>query len=125
MTGVQTCALPISNERRRLLKENTWMTIKAIRDNDIKILTHPGDKGQFDIGLIARACADRGTWMEINNSHKHMTVEEIKIAMKEDVKFVIGSDAHSPEWVGGFEKGLERAFEAGLPLDRIVNVEER
>ena len=64
--------------------------------------------------------------MEINNSHKHMSVDEIKIAMKEkDVKFVIGSDAHSPEWVGTFEKGLARAFEAGLSVDRIVNIVER
>lgn len=117
--------LTFPNERRRLLKENTWMTVKAIRENNIRILTHPGDKGKFDIALIARACAEEGTWMEINNSHKHMTVDEIKIAMREDVDFVIGSDAHSPEWVGCFEKGLERAFEAGLPLDRIINVVER
>lgn len=118
--------LTFPNEKRRLLRENTWMTLKALRENNIKILTHPGDKGMFDIQLIARTCAERETWMEINNSHKHMSVDEIKIAMKEkDVKFVIGSDAHSPEWVGTFEKGLARAFEAGLSVDRIVNIVER
>ncbi|MDY2959239.1 MAG: PHP domain-containing protein [Hornefia sp.] len=118
--------LTFPNERRRLLRENTFMTLKALRENDIKILTHPGDKGLFDIELIARTCAERGTWMEINNSHKHMSIEEIKIAMKEpEVKFVIGSDAHCPEWVGTFEKALKRAFEAGLTVDRIVNIAER
>lgn len=118
--------LTFPNEKRRLLRENTFMTLKALRENNIKILTHPGDKGMFDIELIARACAEQGTWMEINNTHKHMSVDEIKIAMKEkDVKFVIGSDAHSPEWVGTFEKALARAFEAGLTIDRIVNIVEK
>ena len=75
--------------------------------------------------LIAKACAKKGTWMEISTWHDHMTVEEIRIAMKEDVKFIISSDAHTPDRVGSFIGGLERAFEAGLPLDRIVNVVER
>lgn len=63
--------------------------------------------------------------MEISTWHSHLTVEEIRTAMKEDVKFVISSDAHTPDRVGSFEGGLARAFEAGLPLERIVNIEER
>ena len=37
---------------------------------------------------------------------------------------MISSDAHKPENVGSFERGLDMAFEAGLDVDRIVNVEE-
>ena len=47
-------------------KLNTELTVRAIYENNIKILTHPGDKGSFDIGEIALACADRGTMMEIS-----------------------------------------------------------
>lgn len=102
---------------------NTDMILKALYENDIDILTHPGDKGPFDIYDIAKACADTDTMIEINAKHKHLTVDEIKIAAEFDVKFVIGSDAHIPEKVGEFREPLERAIEAGLDLCRIVNIE--
>ena len=49
--------------------------------------------------------------------------EEIKIAATEDVKFIVSSDAHSANRVGSFEGGIKRALEAGLDIDRIVNIE--
>lgn len=106
-----------------LRRKNTEMTVKAIYENDIKILTHPGDKGPFDILEIAKACADRGTLMEISTWHEHLTVDEIKTAALTDVGFIISSDAHHPSRVGDFEGGLDRAIEAGLDLERIVNIE--
>ena len=62
--------------------------------------------------------------MEISTHHPHLTVDEIKTAMKENVKFVISSDAHNPERVGDYAGGLERAEAAGLDLSRIVNLEK-
>ena len=117
--------LTIPPEKERLLRDNTEMTVSAVLRNDLKVLTHPGDKGRFDMALIAQACARKGTWMEISTWHDHMTVEEIKIAKKEDVLFIISSDAHTPDRVGSFEGGLQRAFDAGLDLSQIVNVELR
>lgn len=108
---------------RFLERKNTDMTIRALRQNKLKVLTHPGDKARFDIAALARVCAETGTWMEISTWHDHLTVEEIKICMKEDVQFIISSDAHKPGRVGSFRGGLARAFEAGLPIERIVNVE--
>lgn len=116
-------------ETSSLMVANTAMILDALYFNEeagnhIDILTHPGDKGPFDIEDIARACADTGTLIEINDKHEHLTVEEIKIAAKYDVKFVIGSDAHVPEKVGSFEEPLRRALEAGLEPERIVNIEK-
>lgn len=107
-----------------LEKRNTEMIVKAIENNKIKILTHPGDKAPVDMRRLAEACAKHGVWMEISTHHPNLTVEDIKIAAKEDVKFVISSDAHVPEKIGTFQGGLERAIEAGLDLDRIVNIKE-
>lgn len=101
---------------------NTEMYIKALHENDLRILTHPGDKGPVDIHEVAKACAETDTWMEINTWHMHLTVEEIMIAMQEDVKFVISSDAHTPNRVGSYLKGLERALKAGVDPERIVNI---
>ena len=113
-----------------LLVQNTDMILNALYysedcGNHIDILTHPGDKGPFDIDNIARACEDTGTFMEINAKHPHLDVEEIRIAAKYDVKFVISSDAHVPENVGVFRPQLERALEAGLDPERIVNIMKR
>ena len=62
--------------------------------------------------------------MEISTWHTHLTTEEIKISAKTDAQFVISSDAHTPDRVGSFSGGIERALEAGLDIARIVNVEE-
>lgn len=109
---------------RKLLVRNTDMTVRAIYENNLKILTHPGDKGPFDIREIAAACSDTGTWMEISTHHRNLTVEQIKEASHTDAVFVISSDAHVPHRVGTFEGGLERAFEAGLDPERIVNIKK-
>ncbi len=111
-------------EQRRFKRDNTAMIVSAILNNDIHVLTHPGDKARVDIEAIAEACAKKDTWMEISNWHEHLTVEEIKVAMKKDVNFIISSDAHSPGRVGSFKGGLTRALQAGLPIERIVNIEE-
>lgn len=117
-------------ETSTLKVKNTAMILDALyyneeNGNHIDVLTHPGDKGPFDIADIARACADTGTFIEINDKHHHLTVEEIKIAAAYDVKFIIGSDAHIPSRVGSFEGPLRRALEAGLDPARIVNIAER
>lgn len=109
--------------------KNTAMILDALYYNEehgshIDVLTHPGDKGPFDIEDIARACADTGTLIEINDKHHHLTVDEIKTTAAFDVKFIIGSDAHIPSKVGSFEGPLARALEAGLDPARIVNIKE-
>ncbi len=106
-----------------LREKNTDMVVKAIENNKIKILTHPGSKGPFDIKRIAAACAKHGVWMEISTHHSHLTVEEIRISAMEGADFVISSDAHHPSVVGDYKGGLARAIKAGIDLSRVVNLE--
>lgn len=105
-----------------LRKSNTDMAVNTIMNNPIRIFTHPGDKGPFDIDRLARACEQSGVLMELNAKHKHMTVEEIRISSRYNVKYIISSDAHRPERVGDFSKSLSKALEAGLEIERIVNI---
>lgn len=109
-----------------LKKANTKMITDALRLNDIAILTHPGDKGPFDILEIARVCAETDTLIEINCRHGHLTADEIRTVMQvEGLKFIINSDAHTPDAVGSFEEPLQRAIDAGLDISRIVNIGEK
>ncbi len=99
----------------------TRAMISAINRYNIDIITHPGAKADIDTRELARAAAKRGTLLEINASHGFMTVEYVRIAMKEGVTFAIDSDAHRPQDVGNFENGIRIAEDAGLPAERIVN----
>jgi putative hydrolase len=92
--------------------------------NRLKILTHPGDKAPVEMKRIAAACEKAGTWMEVNNSHGHLDIDELKICAPYDVKFVISSDAHKPEKVGSYETALGRILEAGIDISRVVNIEK-
>ena len=111
-------------EKSLQMKRNTDMIIKAIYENPIKILTHPGDKGPFDLLEIAKACAGRGTYLEISDRHEYLSLEAIRQTAETDVKYVVNSDAHSPEKVGSCDRGIKRALEAGLDMKRIVNIEK-
>lgn len=112
--------LPIGRER--LIEINTRAFVKAINNYKIEFITHPGSKAKVDIQILAREAAKVGTALEINSKHSQLSVESIKIAMKENVDFVVNSDAHRPEDVGNVEESLKRAKEANLPLERIRNI---
>ena len=110
---------------KSLLVRNTEMAVKAIYENRIKILTHPCDKGPFDVNELAKACEDTGTLLEISTWHKHLTLDEIKKVSKFNVKFIVSSDAHTVSRVGDGSDGICRAEKAGLDLERIVNITQK
>lgn len=102
---------------------NTEMMINAMNKYDITAITHPGAKGPIDIRQVATVAAAKNVALEVNVKHGHLTVDEIHEAMKTDVKFIIGSDAHTPQDVGEFTDSLNRCMEAGVPVNRIINAE--
>ena len=108
----------------RVCKTNTELALRALHSNNIKILTHPGDKAHFDMDALGAACAETGTLVEINARHKRPNVEDIKTLAKYAVDFIISSDAHTPDKVGRYVKSVALAEAAGV-LDRIVNLTTR
>ncbi|MBQ9708640.1 MAG: PHP domain-containing protein [Firmicutes bacterium] len=110
---------------KSLRASNTKMVVDCLRNNDIAILTHPGDKGPFDLEEIAKVCVETDTLMEINTWHGHLTEEELRlVSQNQDVKFIISSDAHTPNRVADYKDGVRRAIRAGVDLSRIVNIRE-
>lgn len=101
----------------------TEAIIKAITRHNIDVLTHPGDKTPVNIYPIADIARRKGTLLEINSGHGHLTVEDAKIACEVGADFIINSDAHRPEDVGNFTRAIDIATKAGIPLNRIKNVE--
>lgn len=111
--------------KEKLRFQNTERIIKALKSNDIKILTHPGDKAFIDEHAVAKACEETGTMVEINARHKHPDVRDLQIYKNYDIDFVISSDAHRPKHVGRYAESLALALEAGIDPARIVNIEKR
>lgn len=105
---------------------NTRALTEALRQNDIFILTHPGDKGDVYIEEVAKAAIQTNTVLEINSSHHNLTEEQIlKIKdISEDLKFSLGSDAHISNLVGDVEIAIKRAINTNLDPARIINIQE-
>lgn len=100
---------------------NTNAFIKAMTNYPISLLTHPGAKGPIFVEEVAKAAVQTMTALEINNSHGHLSFEELVLAKDSGCLFSINSDAHRCENIGRFENGIERATRAGIGEDRILN----
>ena len=85
-------------------------------------ISHPGLGMPIDISEVAKVCAQNGVAYEINCGHLFQTPEELKIAAREGVDFVINSDAHFIEAVGDLEAGLKLAMKAGIEKEKIKNL---
>jgi len=103
-------------------KDNTMAMVNAMRRYPIKMITHPGAKGPIDIETVAKVAAETHTMLEINNSHGHLTIEAIKIAMAYDVIFAANSDAHRAEDIGIVDNSIARIEAAQVPADRLYNL---
>jgi putative hydrolase len=104
--------------------EITKAYIRAMRRHHIDIISHPGYGVPVDIKMLAQACADHGVLFEINNKHGDLSPDALDNAASAGARFVISSDAHSPEHVGQAPAAIALAQAAGLAPGIIVNVTE-
>ena len=110
-------------KRDEIRQHNTEALIKTIQNYKIDFITHPGYGVDIDTYELARVCAEENTYLEINARHGELTEGFVKAAAETDVKFIINSDAHSPEQVGEQEAGLKIVERLNLSKKRIINVE--
>ncbi|WP_300277786.1 PHP domain-containing protein [Peptacetobacter sp.] len=103
---------------------NTDAIVNAMKNNDIFMITHPGDKGEVYIEEIAREAKKRNVILEINSSHNHLNIEQLKKIEKYENRLMIGSDAHKPFMVGNFSNGIETVKKSGIDIKRIENIIE-
>ena len=101
---------------------NTNSIINAMKNNDIFIITHPGDKGDVYIEEIAKVAKDTDTRLEINSSHGFLNKNQLIKIKNIGNKFIIGSDAHIPQNVGNFDLAMKIIKEAKVDLSLIENI---
>ncbi len=101
---------------------NTLAVINAVKNNNLFIVTHPGDKGGVYIEEIAKVAKEYDTLLEINSSHGYLNSKQLEEIKHIKNKFVIGSDAHIPKDVGDFKLALENIRKANLDISLIDNI---
>ena len=117
-----TVVFPFMKEKTR--KVNTRAYLEMMDRYELKMITHPGDNLPVDIEPIAKKAAEKGVILEINPRHSHLNSEELKIALKYNVRFAVNSDAHSVQALGQVQGAAAIIKKAGVPYERIVNIEE-
>lgn len=110
----------VKNEKAK--EYNTNSIINAMKNNDIFIITHPGDKGDVYIEEIAKVAKDTDTRLEINSSHGFLNKNQLIKIKNIGNKFIIGSDAHIPQNVGDFDLAMKIIKEAKVDLSLIENI---
>ncbi len=108
----------------KMRARSTDAYVKAIEKYPIDILAHINYGLGVEVRPVAEACAEFGTFLELNGKRINMTADEFESVLKTPVQFIANSDAHSPEKVG--ELSVVERFIAPYDLsDRIVNLTKR
>ena len=102
-------------------EKNTNAYINAMRNYDIDIITHLNHVCKVDVEKVARVAKETNTLIELNGKRLGMSDKEILTCYNLGCKFVIGSDAHSPNRVGDCHLGLKAILRLRIPETAVVN----
>lgn len=105
---------------KQTVKNNTRAMINAVKTNKIDILAHINNYSIVEPVEVAKACADYGTYMELNSKHIDLSKEDFEAMLKTDVKFIANTDAHRSDRVGDFKRVAEYLKDYDIS-DRLVN----
>ncbi|MCH9666862.1 MAG: PHP domain-containing protein [Actinomycetia bacterium] len=127
----------VASVHSKLAMDPTAMTrrlLRAVANPHTDVLGHctgrlvSGARGtrpesKFDAEKVFSACRDNGTAVEINSrpERRDPPTRLLKLAMDMGCVFSIDTDSHAPGQLDFLGYGAQRALEAGLAADRIVN----
>ncbi|MGD9619168.1 MAG: PHP domain-containing protein [Mycolicibacterium sp.] len=80
-------------------------------------------ESKFDAEKVFDACRDFGTAVEINSrpERRDPPTRLLRMAIDIGCVFAVDTDSHAPGQLEFLGYGAQRALDAGLPVDRIVN----
>jgi putative hydrolase len=112
----------------------TRRMIKAVTNPHADVLGHctgrlvTGGRGirpesKFDAEKVFTACRDAGTAVEINSrpERRDPPTRLLNLALEIGCLFSIDTDSHAPGQLDFLGYGAQRALDAGVPTERIVN----
>lgn len=112
----------------------TRRMVRAVSDSRVTVLGHctgrlvTGVRGtrsesRFDAEAVFTACRDHNTAVEINSRPERRDPPTRLLRLAEEIgcAFSIDTDAHAPGQLDFLGYGAQRALDAGVPADRIIN----
>lgn len=122
----------VHSKLRMPSSEMTPRMLRAIENPHLDILGHCTGRivvgrgrpeSEFDAERVFAACAEYGKAVEINSRPERLDppMRLLRMALDAGCFFSVDSDAHAPGQMGWLPNGAERAAEAGVPIERIVN----
>lgn len=119
------CTRMLFKNTERQKNRNTDTIVKAVVNNDIDILTHPGFRIDVDYRAIAAACAFKGTYMELSSRHATPREKDIEVILETGAKLIVNSDAHKPVNIGKCEYAMKLIDKMGLGENEVVNLSDK
>lgn len=112
----------------------TRRMVRAVSDGRVTVLGHctgrlvAGGRGlrkesRFDAETVFTACRDHNTAVEINSrpERRDPPTRLLRLAAEIGCAFAIDTDAHAPGQLDFLGYGAQRALDAGIPADRVIN----
>lgn len=106
------------------ISRNTTAYLKAMDKYPIDVITHPNFHYPIDVLAVARLAKQKDILIELNGKRINMSDRDIETMAGEGVKFIVNSDAHSPDRVGECNNGLNTIFRLNIPLSQVVNLDK-
>ncbi len=103
---------------------NTTMICNAIKNNNIKLLSHPGSKCPIFPYEVAKVAYENDTCLEINYFHKNFNKSIINVLNDTGVNFLISSDAHELHEIKLADEVIPIVEESNLDPSRVLNLQE-
>ncbi|MEV0671604.1 PHP domain-containing protein [Mycobacterium sp. NPDC050441] len=127
----------VASVHSKLAMDEAAMTrrmVKAVSNPHTDVLGHctgrlvTGGRGvrsesKFDAEKVFRACLDHGTAVEINSrpERRDPPTRLLNLALEIGCLFSIDTDSHAPGQLEFLGYGAQRALDAEVPIERIVN----
>ena len=110
---------------RELVKATTNAYINTIENNPVDMITHLNFCVYANPVEVAKCARDNGVYIELNAKKTHLSKEELLAVADTGVRFLISSDAHSPNRVGEISLVEKLLSDISFPMDRIDNIDGR
>ena len=109
---------------QKTIQKNTEAIMRALDKYPIDVVTHPGYAMAVDFERLAKHCKQTNTYFEMNGKRINFTDEDLLKMQDIGTKFIINSDAHSPERVGECNHALNMCTRLDINKNLLVNVDK-
>lgn len=106
------------------INRNTAAILKALDKYPIDVITHLNYGFETDTIAVAKMAKQKGVFVELNGKRICFTDDEIEAMVSEGVKFIVNSDAHTPDRVGEVNNGMNLIYRHNIPLNLVANIDK-